>query len=243
VNPRAQAGAVLEYLPDPVLPFRGSRLFQRISPTADRESTVILGETLLPGHVAHGEAHVYDLYRSETEVCRSDGGLLFSDVLRLGPADDRHPTSIGLLGEYDVVATLYVISGRTDPIAMVAGLRAALESCPRFAGRRQRIAQRLRCRHQTAWLHLEGSADGAGHGVERGTPGAARDSGAHPAQGIARSAVRTPPPPPVRSHLADVGRDQARLSWRSWKARRDNGPHNAPVIKRSSSTTPSTMAK
>ena len=60
--------------------------------------------------------------------------LLFSDVLRLGPADDRHPKSIGLLGEYGVVATLYVISGRTDPIAMVAGLRAALESCPDLLG-------------------------------------------------------------------------------------------------------------
>jgi urease accessory protein len=113
---------------------RGSRLFQRISLTGDRESTVILGETLLPGRVAHGEAHVYDLYCSETEVCRSDGVLLFSNVLRLGPADDRHPKSIGLLGEYDVVATLYVISGRTDPIAMVAGLRAALESCPDVLG-------------------------------------------------------------------------------------------------------------
>jgi urease accessory protein len=53
---------------------------------------------------------------------------------RLGSADDRHPKSIGLLGEHDVVATLYVISGRTDPIAMVAGLRAALESCPDVLG-------------------------------------------------------------------------------------------------------------
>lgn len=198
VNLRAQAGAVLEYLPGPVVPFRGSRLFQRISLTADRESTVSLGETLLPGRVAHGEAHVYDLYCSETEVCRSDGVLLFSDVFRLGSADDRHPKSIGLLGEYDVVATLYVISRRTDPIAMVAGGPRVL---PRCAGRRQRTAQRLRCRRQTAWLHLEGSADGAGHGVERGTPGAARDSGAHPAQGIARSAVRTPPPPPHSQSL------------------------------------------
>ena len=126
---RAQAGTVLEYLPDPVVAFRGSRLFQRISVTADRDSTVILGETLLPGRVAHGGAHVYDLYCSETEVCRSDGVLLFWDVVRLGSADDRHPKSIGLLGEHDVVATLYVISRRTDPITMVEGLRTALESC------------------------------------------------------------------------------------------------------------------
>src|SRR6516225_6826813 len=105
VNLQADAGAVLEYLPDPVVPFRGSRLFQRISLTADREATVILGETLLPGRVAYDETHAYDLYWSETEVCRPDGTLLFSDLLRFIPADGEHPRSIGLLGGQDVVAT------------------------------------------------------------------------------------------------------------------------------------------
>ena len=130
VNLHAHAGAVLEYLPDPVVPFRGSRLFQRICLTADRESTVILGETLLPGRVAHDEAHVYDLYWAETEVRRPDGTLLFADVLRINPADGEHPKSIGLLGAHDVVATLYVISGRIDPTTIVTELRAALDSCP-----------------------------------------------------------------------------------------------------------------
>ena len=130
VNLQADAGAVLEYLPDPVVPFRGSRLFQRISLTADREATVILGETLLPGRVAYDETHAYDLYWSETEVCRPDGTLLFSDLLRFIPADGEHPRSIGLLGGQDVVATLYLISGRIDPRTMVSGLRRALNSCP-----------------------------------------------------------------------------------------------------------------
>jgi len=130
VNLQADAGAVLEYLPDPVVPFRGSRLFQRISLTADREATVILGETLLPGRVAYDETHAYDLYWSETEVCRPDGTLLFSDLLRFIPADGEHPRSIGLLGGQDVVATLYLISGRIDPRTVVSGLRRALNSCP-----------------------------------------------------------------------------------------------------------------
>ena len=134
VNLHAHAGAVLEYLPDPAVPFRGSRLFQRISLAADQESTVILGETLLAGRVAHGEAHVYDLYCSETEVRRPDGALLFADVLHLGSANNRHPKSIGLLGKHDVVATLYVISRWTDPMTMVTALRATLESCPDVLG-------------------------------------------------------------------------------------------------------------
>ena len=130
VNLRVGAGAVLEYLPDPVVPFRGSRLFQRTNLTADAEAVVILGETLLPGRAAHGEVHVYDLYWAETEVGRPDGTLLFADVLRLQPGSGDHPTSIGLLGAHDVVATLYVIAPRPDPDTLAALLRATLDSIP-----------------------------------------------------------------------------------------------------------------
>jgi urease accessory protein len=130
VNLRAGPGAVLEYLPDPVVPFRGSRLFQRVSVTADPESTVILGETLLPGRVARGEAHVYDLYWAETDVHSPDGTLLFADTLRLNPAGGDDPRSLGLLGAHDVIATLYVVTGRMDPVALVALLRPALGRYP-----------------------------------------------------------------------------------------------------------------
>ena len=98
VNLDVAAGAVLEYLPDPVVPCRDSRLFQRVIVTADPDATVILGETLLPGRVAHGEANVYDLYWSETEIRRPDGRLLFADVLRLNPTGGAPATSIGLCG-------------------------------------------------------------------------------------------------------------------------------------------------
>jgi urease accessory protein len=130
VNLRVGAGAVLEYLPDPVVPFRGSRLFQRTCVTADPEATVILGETLLPGRVAHREAHAYDLYWAETEVCRPDGTLLFADVLRLGTRGGKSPTSAGLLGAYDVLAALYVVSGQVDAADMLAPLRGALSARP-----------------------------------------------------------------------------------------------------------------
>jgi urease accessory protein len=128
VNLQAGAGAVLEYLPDPVVPFRGSRLFQRTRVTAHQDATVILGETLLPGRVAHQEAHEYDLYWGETEVRRPDGTLLFADVLRLAPGSGEHPKSPGVLGNHDVIAGLYVISGQAEPADLVAHLRRALAS-------------------------------------------------------------------------------------------------------------------
>jgi urease accessory protein len=124
VNLRAGAGAVLEYLPDPTVPFRGSRLFQRTTVTLAPDATVILGETLLPGRVARDEAHIYDLYWSETEARRPDGTLLFADVLRMG-TQAAHPKSPGLLGPYDVVTSLYVVSGRVDPAELTETLRRA----------------------------------------------------------------------------------------------------------------------
>jgi urease accessory protein len=134
VNLRVGAGAVLEYLPDPIVPFRGSRLFQRTRVTADPDATVILGETLLPGRVAHGEAHAYDLYWSETEVRHADETLAFADVVRLRPGAGERPTSTGLLGPYDVLSALYVISARTDPDDLVAVLRTALTASPEVLG-------------------------------------------------------------------------------------------------------------
>lgn len=134
VNLRAAGGAVLEYLPDPVVPFRGSRLFQRTCVTVDPEATVILGETLLPGRVAHDEAHVYDIYWSETEVRRPDDAPLFADVLRINPSAGENPRSHGLLGAHDVIAALYVISGQAEPADMVALLRSALTGCDVLPG-------------------------------------------------------------------------------------------------------------
>jgi urease accessory protein len=130
VHLNAAANSVLEYLPDPVVPCRGSRFFQRIDVTADERSTVILGETLLPGRVAHGERHAYDLYWTETEVRRPDGRLLFADVLRLSAADGQRPTSIGLCGGHDVVASLFVVTSRVDSPELVTITRGAFVACP-----------------------------------------------------------------------------------------------------------------
>jgi urease accessory protein len=130
VNLRADAGAVVEYLPDPLVPFRGARLFQRTSITAHPSATVICGETLLPGRVAHGEAHVYDIVCCETELRSPGGRLQFADRLRLDPAGGQDPRSPGALGGHDVVATLYVVTGELAPPAIVSLLRTTLGACP-----------------------------------------------------------------------------------------------------------------
>ncbi|WP_411093677.1 urease accessory protein UreD [Streptomyces sp. 049-1] len=130
VNLRVGAGAVLEYLPDPIVPFRNSRLYQRTCLTTAPDATVIMGEVLLPGRVAHDEVHAYDLCWMETEVRSPDGTLLFTDMLRLCPGGPGDPRSPGLLGTYDVVGTLYAVSSHMPPRDLVASLREALTAVP-----------------------------------------------------------------------------------------------------------------
>src|SRR5262249_995178 len=134
VNLRVGSGAVLEYLPDAVVPFRGARFLQRTCLTADTDSTVIMGEVLLPGRIARGEIHAYDLYRADTEARRPDGTPLFADVLRLRPAEGNGLRSIGVLGGSDVVATLHVVTQRAPTVDLVELLRHALTGCDALAG-------------------------------------------------------------------------------------------------------------
>jgi len=132
VGLRIRSGAVLEYLPDAVVPFRGSRFLQRMCVTADSDATAIVGEVLLPGRVAHGELHAYEIYWSETEARRPDGTLLFADLLRLRPGENLG--SLGRLGSSDIVATLYVVTERKPADELVEVLRDSLADRDVLAG-------------------------------------------------------------------------------------------------------------
>ena len=130
LNVSVENDAFVEYLPDPVVPFRGSRFFQHTSVKVHSHSTVIIGETMLPGRVAYGERHTYDLYWSETEVQDHTGQLLFKDVLRLQPDAGGGPNSMAVLGRYDVIGGLYVITRRTNATALAEALRVAVDGDP-----------------------------------------------------------------------------------------------------------------
>lgn len=129
VNLTAGAGAFVEYLPDPVIPFRDSRFYQRVLITADPDASVIFGETLLPGRVARGEAHVYALYYTDIEARAPDGTWLFADRLKLDPRS-ASPRSPGLLGPYDVLATLYVVTRQSPAGVLVDRLHHCLAPQP-----------------------------------------------------------------------------------------------------------------
>ena len=121
----AGAGSFVEYLPDTNIPYRHSRFLQRTTVVIDPTATAIVGETVLPDRVAYGEFHDCDLFVGQTEVRRLDGKLLFADVTHLDPRKASRKTK-GLLGPYDVLATLYLITTKFDPKVLIDRVRSNL---------------------------------------------------------------------------------------------------------------------
>jgi len=118
------ARGVLEYLPDPIIPCARSRSYHQTTITLPEDATVIVGETIRAGRVAHGERHVYDVLATDLEIRRPGGAPVVVDRVRLRPGDGAGP---GVLGDADQVATLHVVSPLAEGPALVEALRAAMD--------------------------------------------------------------------------------------------------------------------
>ena len=122
---KAGPGAYVEYLPDPVIPFAGSRFYQRTVVTVAEDATVLLGETLTAGRLARGERHAYDVLATDVEVRRPDGTLLVLDTQRLEPGRDP-VTGPGVFLGHSLMASLFVLTDRCPPDRLADALLAAL---------------------------------------------------------------------------------------------------------------------
>ncbi|MFN8524334.1 MAG: urease accessory protein UreD [Chloroflexota bacterium] len=74
--------SLLEWWPDTLIPYAGTRLAQSVHVTAPPSATVLIADTWLAGRVARGEVHQYDQLRFETSLTRPDGTLEFIDRAR-----------------------------------------------------------------------------------------------------------------------------------------------------------------
>ena len=82
---RLERGAMLQYLPDPLIPFRGSRTIQKNFYSLEDGATLFCWETVAPGRTAAGEVFAYERLRLATEV-RVQGRPIYNDRLLLEPS-------------------------------------------------------------------------------------------------------------------------------------------------------------
>ncbi len=118
------AGSFLEYLPDPVIPFAGSRFAQRVRVTMEPTATLLIGETVYAGRLSRGERHEYDAFASDLEVSAPDGRPLVVDRVRLLP--DGRAAGLGVMDGRDIVSTFLVLTPLVGARALADSLHAAL---------------------------------------------------------------------------------------------------------------------
>jgi urease accessory protein len=98
----------LEYMPDQIIPYAGSRFYQKTAIKAHTEATVVYSEVIAPGRVAMGESLQYDVCYLRVVATDEYGGSKFTDAAVLEPRK-RDMKIRGVLGR-DVVGAVYVLA-------------------------------------------------------------------------------------------------------------------------------------
>lgn len=103
---RLDSGAYLEFVPEPNIPYGGSRFFQSTSIYLKKGSTMFYWDIIYPGRYARGEEFAYDIYSSSLDIFIDEEPAL-ADTVMIEPArsDPRMP---GILGKGRFAANIYV---------------------------------------------------------------------------------------------------------------------------------------
>ncbi len=120
----AAAGALLEYLPDPMILFPRARLHNGVQVRLDAQASVILGDALIL-HDPNGGGGAFEFLESETVVRDRAGKLLVCDRFRCNGGDLARALP-GINGAYAAQATMFALTMACAATALVGAMRRAL---------------------------------------------------------------------------------------------------------------------
>jgi urease accessory protein len=103
---RVEDGGLLEYLPDPLIPFAGSRYRQETTINLAAGAGLFWWETIAPGREARGEVFDYDLLKVRLDIV-AEGRPVALDRFKLEPRL-RPLSSAVRLGPYRYYSSLYI---------------------------------------------------------------------------------------------------------------------------------------
>ena len=84
-------GGYLEYLPDPLIPFRNASLVQRVDITVEPGAALVYCDTITPGRVARGEAFQYRRLSNRLAVRRQEAHPVYHEAFDITPDADGLP--------------------------------------------------------------------------------------------------------------------------------------------------------
>jgi len=106
-------GGYLEYLPEPTILHADARYQHDLTLRVAPGGTAIYAEIVVPGRLAHEERFEFERYVSRLRVHDRDR-LLVAETTDLDPAEDDLTTP-GVLGEFDVYGSLYILTPAAEP--------------------------------------------------------------------------------------------------------------------------------
>lgn len=130
IDLRVGPDAYLEWIPDALIPYRQARLYQAVNLHVAPSGSLLYWEVLLPGR--EGERFQYDILYNRVQAFQGERKI-FGDTLCLQPAQ-RSLTSLGLLGEFSVLGTLYAVTARLPARRVADELQAAASAEGVLAG-------------------------------------------------------------------------------------------------------------
>jgi urease accessory protein len=127
-------GAYLEYLPEPVIPYKHSRFVSRTHIRLPENATVMYADILMPGrkHYGHGEVFRYDLYSSGLSASRPDGTCLFAEKFLVEPARSS-PARRGVMGDFHVFGNVVLLTSMSRAERVLAQVPTAVDHTERWA--------------------------------------------------------------------------------------------------------------
>lgn len=103
---QVRQGALLEYLPDPLIPFAGARFRQQTRIELAADAGLFYWEIIAPGREAHNELFAYDEVALQLDIV-AEGQPIVIERMHLRPAKEPL-TSRTRMGNYRYFGTFYI---------------------------------------------------------------------------------------------------------------------------------------
>ncbi len=97
VHLNVEPGGYLEYLPDPLIPYRGASLEQEVDIACDPGGALLFSDVITPGRVAMGESFRFRKISNQVTVRGQSGRPTYREAFDLDPGAGNL-TGVGILG-------------------------------------------------------------------------------------------------------------------------------------------------
>lgn len=124
--------ALLEYVPDPIIPFAGARFRQQTSIRLAPGAGLFWWEILAPGREARGELFAYDRMELKMDIWTPER-LIASERVRLEPRTTAL-SSLARLGDYRYWASFYICRVGANPKIWLSAEQRLREAALSLAG-------------------------------------------------------------------------------------------------------------